>query len=258
MAAATSAPTPATLEAPSLEASENDAALREIYARETSSHVAVVRTWLVREQPHPAPHVLTEEVYRACHTLSGSSKMAEARHGIRLAEPLNHWLRKSFDSGIGLDDSDLVLLSDCMGAMEAVAGHLDENTIYFVVHDTLRARIARAEMDLERRIAEAAEHTGRTGIHSLPMLQSLQHRHKLRIGNALRRLTGEIKAIAFEPGRARDSRRAEIVRSLELSGLITATRSGDWGRRRLVSGVGFDSDQRKWCADRRSTSHGAK
>ena len=66
-----------------------------------------------------APHVLPEEVYRACHTLVGSSTMAEARHGIRLAEPLNHWLRKSFDSGVGLDDSDLLLLGDCMTAMES-------------------------------------------------------------------------------------------------------------------------------------------
>ena len=31
-------------------------------------------------------------------------KMAEARHGIRLAEPLNHWLRKAFDSSVGLTD----------------------------------------------------------------------------------------------------------------------------------------------------------
>ena len=46
--------------------------------------------------------LLTEELYRACHTLSGSSKMAEARHGIRLAEPLDHWLRKAFNSGVGL------------------------------------------------------------------------------------------------------------------------------------------------------------
>ena len=105
-----------------------DAALREIYARETSSHVLTVRAWLAREQPHPAPHVLTEEVYRACHTLSGSSRMAEARHGTRLAEPLNHWLRKSFDSGVGLDDSDLLLLADCMTAMATVADHLDEDT----------------------------------------------------------------------------------------------------------------------------------
>jgi chemosensory pili system protein ChpA (sensor histidine kinase/response regulator) len=155
-------------------AAEGDAALREIYARETAAHVATVRNWLTREEPHPAPHVLTEEVYRACHTLSGSSKMAEARHGIRLSEPLNHWLRKSFDSGIGLDASDLLLLSDCMAAMATVAAHLDESTSYFVVHDTLRARISRAEHDLDRRIAEASEHSSRTGVHALPMMHALQ------------------------------------------------------------------------------------
>ncbi len=151
-----------------------DGALREIYARETSSHVLTVRTWLSRERPHPAPHVLTEEVYRACHTLSGSSRMAEARHGTRLAEPLNHWLRKSFDSGVGLDDSDLLLLEDCMVAMAAVAEHLDEDTGFFDVHDTLRARIARAEHELDRRIAEATEHSERTGLHALPAMQALR------------------------------------------------------------------------------------
>ena len=106
----------------------------------------------------PAPHVLPEEIYRACHTLLGSSTMAEARHGMRLAEPINHWLRKSFDSGVGLDDSDLALLGECMKAMETVAGHLDEGTgFFYVVHDTLRARIARAELDLDRRISEATD-----------------------------------------------------------------------------------------------------
>ncbi len=151
-----------------------DVALREIYARETSSHVLTVRSWLSREQPHPAPHVLTEEVYRACHTLSGSSRMAEARHGTRLAEPLNHWLRKSFDSGVGLDDSDVLLLADCMNAMAVVATHLDEDTGHFDLHDTLRARIARAEHELDRRIAEATEHSERTGLHALPAMQSLR------------------------------------------------------------------------------------
>jgi chemosensory pili system protein ChpA (sensor histidine kinase/response regulator) len=143
---------------------EPDTALREIYARETASHVSLVRGWLARERRIGGPHVLPEEVYRACHTLAGSSTMAEARHGIRLADPMNHWLRKAFDSGVGLDDSDLILLGDCMVAMEAVAGHLDEGTGFFVMHDTLRGRIARAELDLDRRIAEANEFAGRSSI----------------------------------------------------------------------------------------------
>jgi chemosensory pili system protein ChpA (sensor histidine kinase/response regulator) len=154
-------------------AAEPDTALREIYARETASHVSMVRGWLARERRIGAPHVLPEEVYRACHTLAGSSTMAEARHGIRLADPMNHWLRKAFDSGVGLDDSDLIVLGDCMVAMEAVAGHLDEGTGFFVMHDTLRGRIARAELDLDRRIAEANEFAGRSSISlSVPPLLS--------------------------------------------------------------------------------------
>jgi chemosensory pili system protein ChpA (sensor histidine kinase/response regulator) len=167
-AGAVSAPPPPAAPPPGpAEPQAPDAALREIYARETASHVVAVRSWIARERAQPAPHVLPEDVFRACHTLVGSSTMAEARHGMRLAEPINHWLRKSFDSGIGLDDSDLVLLGDGMSAMEEVAGHLDEGTGFFVVHDTLRARIARAELALDRRIAEAAALAERSSI-SLP------------------------------------------------------------------------------------------
>jgi chemosensory pili system protein ChpA (sensor histidine kinase/response regulator) len=150
-----------------------DPALREIYARETAMHVIEVRAWIEREGSLRPPHVLPESVYRACHTLSGSSRMAEARQGIRLAEPLDHWLRKSFDSGMGLDDSDLLLLSDCMTAMETVTRHLDEPTGFFVVHDTLRARIARAEHELDRRIVEEAELAARSGV-SLPALRAAE------------------------------------------------------------------------------------
>jgi chemosensory pili system protein ChpA (sensor histidine kinase/response regulator) len=134
---------------------EPDLALRDIYARETDSHVSVVRNWLARETPVSGPHLVTEAVYRACHTLSGSSKMAEARHGIRLAEPLNHWLRKAFDSGVGLGDADLQLVGDCMQAMEGVSRNLDESSGFFFTSHGLLERIQHAESDLDRRIADA-------------------------------------------------------------------------------------------------------
>ncbi|HEY2590737.1 MAG TPA: Hpt domain-containing protein, partial [Steroidobacteraceae bacterium] len=145
-----------------------DEALRDIYARETAAHVAVVRKYLAREAGRLAPHELPEEVYRACHTLSGSSKMAEARHGVRLAQPLDHWLRKAFDSEVGLADSDLALMADCMSAMEAVAAHLDESTAYFVSHGVLCERIAAAERELDRRIAQSVEAETPTGVHPAP------------------------------------------------------------------------------------------
>jgi chemosensory pili system protein ChpA (sensor histidine kinase/response regulator) len=133
-----------------------DEALREIYTRETGAHVATIRGFLSREAHLPEPHLLPEDVYRACHTLAGSSKMAQARHGVRLAEPLDHWLRRAFTSGIGLRSVDLTLLTDCMGAMESVAAHLDEPTGYFVNHWQLLERLAEAERSLDARIAEAS------------------------------------------------------------------------------------------------------
>jgi chemosensory pili system protein ChpA (sensor histidine kinase/response regulator) len=139
------------------EPAPQDDVLRDIYARETNAHVATVRDFLRQEAQRPQPHLLTETVYRACHTLSGSSTMAEARHGMRLAQPVDHWLRKSFESGVGLTTSDLEVLGDSMAAMETVASHLDESTGYFVTHGRLLERLAEAEKDLDRRIAESIE-----------------------------------------------------------------------------------------------------
>ena len=90
------------LSAPEEEASE-DQQLREIYSRETHVNIAAVLRYVDGEKPRGPPHIVSEEAYRACHTLSGSSRMAEARHGIRLTAPLEHWVRKSFDSGVGLE-----------------------------------------------------------------------------------------------------------------------------------------------------------
>ncbi len=147
---------------------DSDEGLRDIYARETAAHIRVVRAYLAREAGKPEPHELPEEIYRACHTLSGSSKMAEARHGVRLAQPLDHWLRKAFDSGIGVTRADLALLGDCMAAMDSVASHLDESTGYFASHGLLFVRIADAERELDRRIAASVAAAASTGQHPVP------------------------------------------------------------------------------------------
>jgi chemosensory pili system protein ChpA (sensor histidine kinase/response regulator) len=148
------APPPAAV--PAAKPAVPDDTLRDIYARETAAHIATVRSYLNREAKLPEPHALPEELYRACHTLSGSSKMAQARHGIRLAEPLDHWLRRAFSSGVGVTTVELSLLADCMTAMEAVASHLDEPTGYFVNHWQLLERIERAERSLDERVAAAS------------------------------------------------------------------------------------------------------
>ena len=135
--------------------SGKDEVLRDIYTRETSTHVATVRAYLERERTRPEPHSIPEDVYRACHTLSGSSKMAQVRHGIRLAEPLDRWLRRVFNSGLGLEHTDLQLLTDCMDAMDSVVAHLDETSGYFHHHAALKQQIDEAEKRLDARIADA-------------------------------------------------------------------------------------------------------
>jgi chemosensory pili system protein ChpA (sensor histidine kinase/response regulator) len=143
------------LSAPEEESSE-DLQLRDIYSRETQVNIAAVQRYVEGERSRSAPHLVSEEAYRACHTLSGSSRMAEARHGIRLTAPLEHWVRKSFDSGVGLDAADLALLADCMNAMQSVAAHLDESTGFFQSHTALLTRIDQATDNLEQRIIAAA------------------------------------------------------------------------------------------------------
>ncbi|MCC6171200.1 MAG: Hpt domain-containing protein, partial [Gammaproteobacteria bacterium] len=157
-------------------ASREANALREIYLRETDTHVQTVRAFIAEQRRRAEPHRLSEAVYRACHTLSGSSKMAEQRHGIRLAEPLDHWLRRSWNSGVGLSSTDLGLLEDCMEAMLQVARHPDESSGFFIDHDVLRARIAAAEADLDRRIAAAAEATAAAASEVLALHVASEHR----------------------------------------------------------------------------------
>src|SRR6185312_17029754 len=97
-AAAESAAVPPGAAQPAAAAAPMDPVLHDIYSKETSSHLAEIRDYLRKRTGQPAPHDLPESVYRAIHTLSGSSKMAEARHGIRITEPLNQVMRKVFDS----------------------------------------------------------------------------------------------------------------------------------------------------------------
>jgi chemosensory pili system protein ChpA (sensor histidine kinase/response regulator) len=136
-----------------------DAALHDIYAKETSSHLTEIRDYLRKRSGQPGPHELPESVYRAIHTLSGSSKMAEARHGIRITEPLNHVMRKVFDSGHGLSDSGLETLEQSVAAIDNVVSHINESTGFFVDQPSLLQRLRDLEAEVDAAIAHAARDT---------------------------------------------------------------------------------------------------
>jgi len=145
-----------------------DPALHEIYSKETSSHLAEIREYLQKRSEQPAPHELPEAVYRAIHTLSGSSKMAEARHGIRITEPLNHVMRKVFDSGQGLSDSGLVTLDHSVRAIENVLSHINESTGFFSDQPALLTRLRDLESEVDAMLARAASDTSASAM--LPAL----------------------------------------------------------------------------------------
>jgi chemosensory pili system protein ChpA (sensor histidine kinase/response regulator) len=130
-----------------------DPVLHDIYSKETSSHLTEIREYLRKRTGQPAPHDLPEPVYRAIHTLSGSSKMAEARHGIRITEPLNHVMRKVFDSGHGLSDAGLATLGDAVGAIDNVVSHINESTAFFSDQPSLLGRLHEIETEVDAAIA---------------------------------------------------------------------------------------------------------
>jgi chemosensory pili system protein ChpA (sensor histidine kinase/response regulator) len=141
-----------------------DPVLHEIFSKETSSHLAEIRDYLRKRTGQPAPHDLPEAVYRAIHTLSGSSKMAEARHGIRITEPLNKVMRKVFESGHGLSDSGLATLADAVRAIDNVISHINESTAFFPEQPLLLSRLLEIEMDLDAAIARDAVDTSESAM----------------------------------------------------------------------------------------------
>jgi chemosensory pili system protein ChpA (sensor histidine kinase/response regulator) len=159
-AAASAAATAPKAAAPRAQAvAQMDPALHDIYSKETSSHLSEIREYLRKRAGQPAPHVLPESVYRAIHTLSGSTKMAEARHGTRITEPLLHVMRKVFDSGHGLSDKGLATLEDSVRAIDNVVSHINESTGFFADQPALLARLQRLEHEVDAEIAQAANDT---------------------------------------------------------------------------------------------------
>ncbi len=157
IAAAASVEAPAGFEAAAADlAPVMDPLLHDIYSKETSSHLAEIRDYLRKRGGQPAPHHLPESVYRAIHTLSGSSKMAEARHGIRITEPLNQVMRKFYDSGHGLTDAGLATLGDSVRAIDDVVSHINESTAFFVDQPSLLHRLHELETEVDAELARAS------------------------------------------------------------------------------------------------------
>ncbi len=139
---------------PAAYAESADNSLQEIYQKEVQSHLEVIRAYLRHAWLAMGTHTVTEDLYRACHTLRGASRTAGIRHSVRLAEPLHRWLRRMFDHDAAFDEAALAVLADCVVGFEDVLGAVHEDTAHFTNIDRLVKRVDQQDAALERRLAE--------------------------------------------------------------------------------------------------------
>jgi chemosensory pili system protein ChpA (sensor histidine kinase/response regulator) len=144
------------------ETSGMDPVLRDIFRKETAGHIGVVREFIARCGDAVAPYKVTEALYRACHTLSGIAKTAGVRQGIKVAEPMEHYVRKLHDNGRGLPEEGLLLLRDTVHSLESVVAHVEEDTGFFPDHGRLVAGWHALERALDEELARLAEAGERT------------------------------------------------------------------------------------------------
>ena len=101
-----------------------DPVLADIFVKEMRGHVKVVREFLDRAAQGAEPHLVDEPLYRACHTLLGSGRMAGFEPAIALAGPLAEHLRRHFDAGTGITSAGVEALRAAADEIERMADAL--------------------------------------------------------------------------------------------------------------------------------------
>jgi chemosensory pili system protein ChpA (sensor histidine kinase/response regulator) len=98
-----------------------DPVLADIFVKELRGHLKVIRDFLAAAPPATAPHTVDEPLYRACHTLLGSARMAGFEPVMTLAGPLAEQLRRHFESNVGLGVPGLDALRAAADQIDAMA-----------------------------------------------------------------------------------------------------------------------------------------
>ncbi len=129
-------------------------------------HLATIHKFIAACRLATPPYVVTEDLHRSCHTLSGTAKTAGARQGIKIAEPLNRYIRKLYDNSIGMSDAGLASLSEAVTAIRQVVENINENTGFFLDHNLIVRRLNDLEHSLDTEISRVAELGVTTASHA--------------------------------------------------------------------------------------------
>jgi chemosensory pili system protein ChpA (sensor histidine kinase/response regulator) len=101
-----------------------DPVLADIFVKEMRGHLGVIRQFLTTVKPGTGLHSVEEPLYRACHTLLGSARMAGYEPAMKLAAPLAGELRHYFESGVGIADAAVDALRGAAIEIERMADAL--------------------------------------------------------------------------------------------------------------------------------------
>jgi chemosensory pili system protein ChpA (sensor histidine kinase/response regulator) len=107
-----------------------DPVLADIFVKEMRGHVAVIHAFVNAARGQPAPHLVEEPLYRACHTLLGSARMAGFEPAMAVAGPLSERLRRHFEAGSGLAEAGVEALAAAAAGIDAMANALAAGAEY--------------------------------------------------------------------------------------------------------------------------------
>ncbi len=147
-----------------------DPSLHDIFAKEVAGHLAEIRDYIAHCDNALPPYAVTESLHRSCHTLSGASKTAGARQGIKIAEPLNHYIRKLYDNGAALPVDGLQVLKDSVTAIEYILANINENTVFFSSQVDITNRLQVLEQRLDGELTARSAVPEGTGIMPTSLL----------------------------------------------------------------------------------------
>lgn len=105
---------------------EMDPVLLDIFSKETEGHLAVVRDYLKSCGGHEPPHVVTDRLHRACHTLHGSANMANVERGVAVAGAMNRYVRRLYDHDAGMSRDGLEAIAEAVAAIAAIVADINQ------------------------------------------------------------------------------------------------------------------------------------
>lgn len=136
-----------------------DPVLIEILTKETGNHLAVIKTFVEHCRDGAPPFLVTEEVYRACHTLHGSVTMAKAEPAVKITQPLNQMIRHAYDYAVQIDERFVSACADTVVAMEMIIDGLSnsDNALPDTVDLQIRLQALDEEIEALATLAETEE-----------------------------------------------------------------------------------------------------